>query len=52
MLAALTVTVIGVGIAVAGAWLSALYDIGIMVTFLGVIGILVRLVGWLRWLRG
>ncbi len=51
MLAALVVTLLGIGISAAGLLQSALYDIGIMLTFLGLIGVLVRFVDWLRWLR-
>jgi hypothetical protein len=49
MLAALLVTLLGIGLGVAGLWQSVLYDVGVMVTFLGAIGVLVRLGDWVRW---
>ncbi len=51
MLAALIATLVGIGIALAGMLQPDLYDVGIMVTFLGAIGVVVRLVDWLRWFR-
>ncbi|MGN6129361.1 MAG: hypothetical protein ACTHOK_03380 [Nocardioidaceae bacterium] len=51
MILALLVTLIGIGASVAGMLQPDLYDIGIMVTFLGAIGVLVRLVDWVRFLR-
>ena len=51
MLAALVVTLLGIGIGLAGMLQPDLYDVGIMVTFLGAIGVTVRLVDWLRWFR-
>jgi hypothetical protein len=48
MLAALLVTFLGIALGVAGLWQSVLYDVGVMVTFLGAIGVLVRLGDWVR----
>ena len=49
MLVAMLVTLLGLGLGVAGLWQSILYDVGVMVTFLGAIGVLVRLGDWMRW---
>jgi hypothetical protein len=50
-LVAALVTLFGVLIGVLGIFHSDMYDIGVMVTFIGVIGIVVRLGDWVRWLR-
>lgn len=51
MVVAGLVTLLGIGITVGGLLQPDLYDIGVMVTFLGAIGVLVRAGEWLRWLR-
>ena len=51
MIAALAVFLIGAGLTALGLVFPTMYDIGIMVIFIGVIGFVVRTIDWLRWLR-
>ncbi len=49
MLTALAVFLLGAGLTAAGLWQSILYDIGVVVMVLAVVGIVVRGVEWVRW---
>lgn len=51
MIAALLVTVVGLGIGALGLLQEDLYVIGLVIAFIGGIGVLVRAVDLLRWLR-
>ncbi len=48
MLAAGLVTVLGIVLGVLGIFASDLYDVSVMVTFIGAVGLVVRLVDWVR----
>lgn len=48
---AIAVFLFGCGLVAAGLLWAGLYDIGILFMFLGLIGIGIRTVDWLRWLR-
>jgi hypothetical protein len=48
---ALLVILLGVGIGAFGLLEPDMYVIGIVVVLIGMIGVAVRLVDWLRWLR-
>ena len=50
MIAAVAVFLLGLGLTALGMVEPTMYDIGIMVVFLGGIGIAVRAVDLLRWL--
>ena len=50
MLAAIAVFLLGVGLTALGLLAPTMYDIGIMVIFLGAIGIAIRTIDWMRWL--
>jgi hypothetical protein len=51
MLQALGVFLLGALITASGMLVATMYDIGIVVMMIGAVGIAVRVVGWLRWLR-
>ena len=51
MIAAVLVTVLGLGMGAFGLLDDDMYVIGALVAFIGAIGVLVRAVEWLRWLR-
>jgi hypothetical protein len=48
--AALSVTLLGLGIFALGVITPDCYEIGLVVFFIGGVGVLVRGVEWLRWL--
>jgi hypothetical protein len=48
--AALMVTLVGFGIVALGLVQQDFYEIGIVVVFIGGVGVLIRTVEWLRWL--
>jgi hypothetical protein len=48
--AAVLVTLLGFGIVALGLVQQDFYEIGVVVVFIGGIGVLVRGVEWLRWL--
>jgi hypothetical protein len=48
--AALSVTLLGLGIFALGVITPDFYEIGLVVFFIGGVGVLVRGVEWLRWL--
>lgn len=48
---AISVFLFGCGLVAAGLLWAGLYDIGILFMFLGLVGIGVRAVDWLRWAR-
>jgi|1185.fasta_scaffold449439_2 hypothetical protein len=50
MAAALMVTLVGFGIVALGLVSPDFYEIGVVVVFIGGVGVLVRTVEWLRWL--
>ena len=50
MAAALSVTLLGLGIFALGVITPDFYEIGLVVFFIGGVGVLVRGVEWLRWL--
>lgn len=51
MLAALSVFVLGAGLTALGVVAPAMYPIGIVVIVIALVGVLVRLIDWIRWLR-
>lgn len=51
MIAAVTVFLVGVGLTALGLVEPTMYDIGIMVMVLGIVGVAIRSVELLRWLR-
>ena len=51
MLVAMAVFLFGCGLTALGIVESAMYDIGICVMFIGVVGLAVRTIEWIRWLR-
>jgi hypothetical protein len=51
MLWAIAVFMFGAGLTALGIVTPTMYDVGIMVMFIGAIGIAVRAADWLRWLR-
>lgn len=50
MLAAVLVTVLGLGMGAFGLLEEDMYAIGAVVALIGAIGVLIRAVEWLRWL--
>jgi len=50
MAAALLVTLVGFGIVALGLVQQDFYEIGVVVVFIGGVGVLVRTAEWLRWL--
>jgi hypothetical protein len=50
VLAATAVFLLGVGLTALGIVTPTMYDIGIIVIFIGLIGLAVRTIDWLRWL--
>ncbi len=42
---------LGLAVGLLGVLASPLYDIGAVIVFIGVVGMLTRLGGWLLWLR-
>lgn len=51
MLAAGGVLVLGAGLTALGVVAPTMYPIGIAVIVIALVGILVRLIDWIRWLR-
>lgn len=51
MAAAMAVVMLGIVIGVLGLVEQDLYVIGLVIVFIGGVGVLVRLSEWLRWLR-
>jgi hypothetical protein len=49
---ALCVVLLGLGLGALGLLEPDLYVIGLLVVLVGGVGVLVRLVDWVRWLRG
>jgi hypothetical protein len=52
VLAALLVVLLGFGLGALGLLEPDLYVIGLLVVVIGGVGVLVRLIDWLRWVRG
>jgi hypothetical protein len=51
VLLAVAVVLLGIGIGFLGLLVPDLYAVGVVVLFIGAIGVLVRSVDWYRWLR-
>ncbi len=51
MLEASLIFALGVVVALLGILVQPLYDIGIVIVFIGLVGMLTRLGSWLLWLR-
>ncbi|HEY0561649.1 MAG TPA: hypothetical protein VGD03_15305 [Frankiaceae bacterium] len=49
---AMAVVLVGCACAALGLVEPTMYDIALVVIFVGLIGVAVRLVDWLRWFRG
>jgi hypothetical protein len=49
---AMAVVLVGGACAALGLVEPTMYDIALVVIFVGLVGVVVRLVDWLRWLRG
>ncbi|MCW2692031.1 MAG: hypothetical protein JWM67_635 [Mycobacterium sp.] len=52
MLTAMAVVLVGCACAALGLVEPTMYDIALVVIFVGLIGVAERLVDWLRWFRG
>jgi len=51
VLQAVGVFLLGVLITASGLLVATMYDIGIVVMVVGAMGVLIRFIDWLRWLR-
>jgi hypothetical protein len=51
MLAAMVVVLLGAGLTALGLLVPTMYDIGIMVMLLGIVGVGIRSIDLLHWLR-
>jgi hypothetical protein len=51
VLLAVAVVLLGIGIGFLGLLVPDLYAVGVVVLFIGAIGVLVRSVDWYRWIR-
>jgi hypothetical protein len=51
MIAAVAVVLLGAGLTGLGLLEPTMYDIGIMVMILGIVGVVIRSIELLRWLR-
>lgn len=51
MLQAVGVFLLGALLTASGILVATMYDIGIVVMLIGAVGMTVRFLGWLRWLR-